>query len=163
MMRLPSRHRLLPAAAAAVAVALWSGSEQLVAAHEAGAQKPISGPISGGSGGGAAVEGGGSPLTGEFGRYIDGLLEEWHVPGLAVGVVDGDDTWTEVRRAGGTSHCWDEGSVRFMTRTRICSCEIGVPPSGVRLDRSSLLEPRHVDTKDLPKASPKTKSAIPRN
>lgn len=56
------------------------------------AQKPISG------GGGGGEEQG--PLTEEFGSYIEGLLEEWHVPGLAIGVVDGDDTYTEVRDHG---------------------------------------------------------------
>lgn len=39
------------------------------------------------------------PLTEEFRKYVDGLLEEWHVPGFAIGVVDGDDTWTEVPMA----------------------------------------------------------------
>lgn len=38
-----------------------------------------------------------SPLTEDYAKHVDELLEKWHVPGMAVGVVDGDDIWTEVR------------------------------------------------------------------
>lgn len=54
---------------------------ELVAATET--QKPL--------GGGRA-----GPFTKDFGKHVDELLETWHVPGVAIGVVDGDDTWTEV-------------------------------------------------------------------
>lgn len=37
-----------------------------------------------------------NPLTRDFRRKVMHWLGEWHVPGLAVGVVDGEDTWTEV-------------------------------------------------------------------
>lgn len=40
----------------------------------------------------------GSPFTKEFGEHVGELLKKWHVPGVAVGIVDGDDIWTEVRR-----------------------------------------------------------------
>lgn len=36
------------------------------------------------------------PLTRDFRRKVNHWLGEWHVPGLAVGVVDGDQTWTRV-------------------------------------------------------------------
>lgn len=91
-MRLSTHHhqRLLPAAAVAT-LALCGGGHFAAAEKYAGAQKPI-------LGGGARVEDGGGkgPLTEEFGTFVEGLLAEWHVPGLAIGVVDGNDTWTEV-------------------------------------------------------------------
>lgn len=37
-----------------------------------------------------------NPLTRDFRRKVVRWLGRWHVPGLAVGVVDGDDTWTQV-------------------------------------------------------------------
>ncbi|ROW03036.1 hypothetical protein VMCG_05697 [Cytospora schulzeri] len=36
-----------------------------------------------------------SPFTDEFAKHVDELLERWHVPGMAIGVVDGNDIWTE--------------------------------------------------------------------
>lgn len=38
----------------------------------------------------------GSPFTKEYEKHVGKLLEEWHVPGVAVGIVDGDNIWTEV-------------------------------------------------------------------
>lgn len=38
-----------------------------------------------------------NPLTTELGEYIHGLLDAYHVPGIAVGVVDGEEIYTEVR------------------------------------------------------------------
>lgn len=45
-----------------------------------------------------STAGGGSegPLTRDFRRKVVHWLGEWKVPGLAVGVVDGDQTWTRV-------------------------------------------------------------------
>lgn len=37
-----------------------------------------------------------SVLSSDIGAYIEGLMKEWHVPGLSVAVVDGDKTWAEV-------------------------------------------------------------------
>lgn len=37
-----------------------------------------------------------SPFTENYGKHVDQLLEKWHVPGVAIGVVDGDNIWTEV-------------------------------------------------------------------
>lgn len=37
-----------------------------------------------------------SPFDEEFNAYVHGLLDKWHVPGVAVAVVDGDDIWSEV-------------------------------------------------------------------
>ena len=38
-----------------------------------------------------------SPFTKDFDTLVEELLEEWHVPGIAIAVVDGDETWTKVR------------------------------------------------------------------
>lgn len=43
-----------------------------------------------------AESGGGGLLTRDFRRKVNHWLGKWHVPGLAVGVVDGDGTWTQV-------------------------------------------------------------------
>jgi hypothetical protein len=40
----------------------------------------------------------GSPFTKEYEKHVEKLLEEWHVPGVAIGIVDGDNIWTEVGR-----------------------------------------------------------------
>lgn len=53
-------------------------------------QKPIS------SDGDESVRG--SPFTKEYEKHVGELLEKWHVPGVAIGIVDGDDIWTEVGR-----------------------------------------------------------------
>lgn len=41
-------------------------------------------------------EPGKNPLTRDFRRKVVRWLGRWHVPGLAVGVVDGDNIWTQV-------------------------------------------------------------------
>lgn len=38
-----------------------------------------------------------NPLDDKFGEFVQAALDRWHVPGMAVSVVDGDDTWAEVR------------------------------------------------------------------
>ena len=38
----------------------------------------------------------GNPLTKDFGTYVYELLDVYHVPGIAIGVVDGEDIYTEV-------------------------------------------------------------------
>lgn len=37
-----------------------------------------------------------NPFTTELDNYINGLLDEWKVAGLAIGVVDGEDSYTKV-------------------------------------------------------------------
>lgn len=37
-----------------------------------------------------------NPLDAKFAKLALEKLEEWKVPGLAIGVVDGDDMWSEV-------------------------------------------------------------------
>lgn len=39
---------------------------------------------------------GNNPLHGEFTRIVNQTLDIWHVPGMSIGVVDGDDMWAEV-------------------------------------------------------------------
>ncbi|KAI5464749.1 beta-lactamase/transpeptidase-like protein [Mariannaea sp. PMI_226] len=36
-----------------------------------------------------------SPLTAEFGEFVKKQLDEWRVPGLSIGVLDGDNIYTE--------------------------------------------------------------------
>ncbi|TAQ87178.1 hypothetical protein B7494_g4491 [Chlorociboria aeruginascens] len=36
-----------------------------------------------------------TPFSKKFGQLVNETLELWHVPGLSIGVVDGDDIWTE--------------------------------------------------------------------
>ena len=38
----------------------------------------------------------GSPLTEDFRKLVVETLDEWHIPGLSIAVIDGDDIWTEV-------------------------------------------------------------------
>lgn len=37
-----------------------------------------------------------SPLNASFEKSVYSALQKWHVPGVAIGVVDGDQTWAEV-------------------------------------------------------------------
>jgi CubicO group peptidase (beta-lactamase class C family) len=37
-----------------------------------------------------------NPLDDEFAKFVDEALEDWHVPGVAVGVIDGDEVFTQV-------------------------------------------------------------------
>jgi hypothetical protein len=37
-----------------------------------------------------------SPFTEDFEGRVNRTLERWHVPGMSIGVVDDDHTWTEV-------------------------------------------------------------------
>ena len=36
------------------------------------------------------------PLDAEFAQLVNETLHLWHVPGLAIAVIDGDDVWAEV-------------------------------------------------------------------
>lgn len=42
------------------------------------------------------LKGKANPLDKSFKVFVDKALEEWHVPGVSVAVVDGDETWAEV-------------------------------------------------------------------
>jgi hypothetical protein len=37
-----------------------------------------------------------NPLNADFAQLVRRQLDEWHVPGISVAIVDGDDTWVEV-------------------------------------------------------------------
>jgi hypothetical protein len=37
-----------------------------------------------------------NPLNDDFAKLAKKQLEKWHVPGIAISVVDGDETWAEV-------------------------------------------------------------------
>lgn len=39
---------------------------------------------------------GASPLTPEFGKYVEELLEEFHVPATSLAVIDGGNIYTAV-------------------------------------------------------------------
>lgn len=36
-----------------------------------------------------------SPLNEDFEKLVSETLEKWHIQGVSVAVVDGDDTWAE--------------------------------------------------------------------
>jgi hypothetical protein len=38
-----------------------------------------------------------SPLNAKFEKLVHETLELWRVPGVAIGVVDGDSEWSQVR------------------------------------------------------------------
>lgn len=42
------------------------------------------------------LKGNDNPLNQNFKEFVEKALEEWHLPGVAVAVVDGDETWAEV-------------------------------------------------------------------
>jgi hypothetical protein len=46
-----------------------------------------------------------SPLDGKFEQFAIETLHEWHVPGIAIAVVDGKDTWAAVSLS--TSLSWE--------------------------------------------------------
>ncbi len=64
--------------------ALWPAAGALSSTPPA-SQKPL-----GGAGDKA------TPFTAEFGKFVADTLERWHVPGIAISIVDGHDTWAEV-------------------------------------------------------------------
>lgn len=35
------------------------------------------------------------PFTGDFSAYVEQVMDEWKVPGLAIAVIDGDDVFTQ--------------------------------------------------------------------
>jgi hypothetical protein len=37
------------------------------------------------------------PFDAAFERLVNETLKLWHVPGVSIAVIDGDDTWVEVR------------------------------------------------------------------
>lgn len=37
-----------------------------------------------------------NPLDAEFEKFALAKLEAWHVPGMSIAVVDGDETWSAV-------------------------------------------------------------------
>jgi hypothetical protein len=38
------------------------------------------------------------PLDSKFAALVNKTLHSWHVPGLSIAVIDGDDVWAEVRQ-----------------------------------------------------------------
>jgi len=46
------------------------------------------------------------PQEKELGKFINQLLAEWHVPGMAIGIVDGESTWTKVRSRNYNLFCY---------------------------------------------------------
>lgn len=100
-MRLPGTILLGATAAAVIAgqfplIAAALGEED-AAATAGTAQKPVFGGMREEKEEEEATTPGANPLTRDFRRKVVRWLGEWHVPGLAVGVVDGENTWTEVR------------------------------------------------------------------
>lgn len=48
----------------------------------------------------SAHNGARTPLDETFDAFVQTLLQEWHVPGMSVAVVDGDQTFAKVGRQG---------------------------------------------------------------
>ncbi|KAI2469640.1 beta-lactamase/transpeptidase-like protein [Annulohypoxylon bovei var. microspora] len=69
----------------AAATAALSLSIAVLAQRQQG-QEVLSGSMGGGAGN--------NPLDDGFGAFVRDALERWHVPGMAVAVVDGEETWT---------------------------------------------------------------------
>lgn len=72
----------------AFSISLISGL-QLVSALEA--QEPLRGNSAG-------------PLNAKFRSLVNESLQSWHVPGLSIAVIDGDDVWAEVSKARVSCH-----------------------------------------------------------
>lgn len=45
-----------------------------------------------------------NPLDGDIAKYVNDMLEKWHTAGIAIGIVDGDNVFTEVSVSGAPSH-----------------------------------------------------------
>lgn len=58
-----------------------------IAQANSDSQKPITGSHSGSR----------NPLNEEISKFVQESLDVWHVPGMSVGVIDGDEIYTEVR------------------------------------------------------------------
>lgn len=43
-----------------------------------------------------ATSAGGNPFTEEFNKQVEGIMEEWKMPGLGMVVVDGEETHAKV-------------------------------------------------------------------
>jgi CubicO group peptidase (beta-lactamase class C family) len=39
-----------------------------------------------------------TPLDGTFDAFVETILQEWHVPGLSIAVIDGEKTFAKVDR-----------------------------------------------------------------
>lgn len=37
-----------------------------------------------------------SPLNDDFQVFVQETMEKWHIQGLAIAVIDGDETWSDV-------------------------------------------------------------------
>jgi len=37
-----------------------------------------------------------SVADGELEAYVEGMMKKWHVPGLAIAIIDGNKTWVKV-------------------------------------------------------------------
>lgn len=55
--------------------------------------------------------GGNNPLNANFSQTVHELLELFHVPGVSIAVIDGDDVWAEVSK---TSSPLEDGLSNIM-------------------------------------------------
>ena len=76
--RFPRKHGMMLATRSAAALLLMTASPA-----EAMASQKV-------------LQGDNTRLDQAFESFALGIMQEFHVPGLAIGVVDGDDTWTAV-------------------------------------------------------------------
>ncbi|KAI1458097.1 beta-lactamase/transpeptidase-like protein [Annulohypoxylon moriforme] len=79
---------------AALATAFALSTAAVSALSYSGSDSVPEQKVMGGSGNGKGG-GGNNPLDNDFAAFARAALERWHVPGIAVAVVDGEDTWVE--------------------------------------------------------------------
>lgn len=61
-----------------------------------------------------------SPLDLKFSKLVQDTLEKWHIEGVAVAVVDGDETWSEVCAYLHDSFCTTGLRYKRATELRLC-------------------------------------------
>lgn len=76
-----------------------------------------------------------NPFTGDFNNYVDELMDEWKLAGMAVAVIDGDDTFTHVR----TSHLTHTKSIMKHTLTKTPGIRTLQPPRHKSHARNTLV------------------------
>lgn len=52
------------------------------------------------------------PFSADFDDFVEGLLKEWHAPGLAIAVVHENQTWAKVR----LTLCSSPGSLEIVSQ-----------------------------------------------
>lgn len=98
-----------------VAAALFASARAAAASSPGRAQVPLNHHQS------SSASSGQDPFTSQFDDYVKGLLDEWKVAGLAIGVVDSGKSYTKVSKL----FCAESRLRRVLTKRKqglwICS------------------------------------------